>query len=198
MRFAEAEYDTTQRAFKGRADDDKLMIKFELFPHLDQEKSQAEGRPIYYDREYITIIVPGDKDSIVHRPVWSKDIERFPRQYQAFKNNESQETIGTPLKLWGGCTLGQAKELEYFNVKTVEQLAGMSDGNAMKFQGINALRQRARDYIAHTKEQQPLLQMRAELEDRDNTVATMQRQLAEMAAELKILRQEREKAQKVA
>lgn len=198
MRLGEAEYDTTQRAFKGRADDDKLMIKFEMFPHLNQGKSEEQGRPIYEDREYITIIVPGDKDSIVHRPVWKKDLERFPRQYAQFKANQEQTTEGTPLSLWGGCTLGQAKELEFFNVKTVEQLAELNDNLASKFHGVQGLKQRAKDYVAQAKEQAPLLKMRAELEARDNQLEILNKNMSEMAAEIKLMRAERAASAKAA
>jgi len=177
MSLAEADYSMTQRAMEGRSADDRLMIKFELFPHPNEGKSLEAGHPVYDDREYITIIVPGDKTSIVHRPVWAQDKERFSRQYAAFKQGLSQETTGLPLKLWGGCTLGQAKEFEYFNVKTVEQLAAMSDGNGAGIMGFNSLKQRAVDYLRNAKDQQPMIEMRAEIEKKNTEIATMMQAL---------------------
>ena len=175
----EADYSTTQRAFEGRSADDRLMIKFEVFPHPNETKSLEQGRPIYDDREYITIIVPGDKNSIVHRPVWAQDKQRFARQYAAFQQGRSQDVSGTPLTMWGGMTLSQAKEFEYFNVKTVEQLAEMSDGNGVNVQGFNGLKQRAKDWVERTKSDAPLLQLRAEVEAKANDIQTMQQQLVE-------------------
>lgn len=176
----EATYAQTQRAFEGRSADDRLMVKFEMFPHPDERASVEAGHPVFKDTEYVTIIVPGDKTTTVHRPVWAQDKERFARQYQAFVAGKSQEVSGLPLRMWGGLTLSQAKEFEYFNVKTVEQLAEMSDGNGVSIHGFHALKQRAQDYIKSTKEQQPLLQMRAELEERDNTIETMQMQQSQL------------------
>jgi hypothetical protein len=183
----EADFSTTQRAMEGRSADDRLMIKFELFPHPNETKSLEAGHPVYDDKEYITIIVPGDKTSIVHRPVWAQDKERFSRQYAQFKQGQEQTVVGLPLKLWGGMTLGQAKEFEYFNVKTVEQLAEMSDGNGISIQGFNGLKARARDYIAQTKEQQPLLELRAENEKKDAELAALTQSFAELSGQVQQL-----------
>jgi hypothetical protein len=183
----EAEYSTTQRAMEGRSADDRLMIKFELFPHPNQTKSLEAGHPVYDDKEYITIIIPGDKNSVIHRPVWAQDLQRFPRQYAAFKLGLTQEVSGLPLNMWGGMTLGQAKEFEYFNVRTVEQLAEMSDGNGIGIQGFNGLKQRAQDYVATTKEQAPLLEMRAEIEKKDSEVASLIQATKEQGARIAAL-----------
>lgn len=183
----EADFSTTQRAMEGRSADDRLMIKFELFPHPNETKSLEAGHPVYDDKEYITIIVPGDKTSIVHRPVWAQDKERFSRQYAQFKQGQEQTVVGLPLKLWGGMTLGQAKEFEYFNVKTVEQLAEMSDGNGISIQGFNGLKARARDYIAQTKEQQPLLELRAENEKKDAELAALTQSFTELSGQVQQL-----------
>lgn len=177
----------TQRAMEGRSADDRLMIKFETFPHPNETKSLEAGHPIYEDKEYITIIVPGDKTSIVHRPVWAQDKERFARQYAQFKQGLEQIEVGLPLKLWGAITLSQAKEFEYFNIKTVEQLANMSDGNGANIMGFNGLKQRAKDYLAQTKEQQPLLEMRAEMEKKDIEIATLANSFNELSLQVKEL-----------
>lgn len=177
--LAEADYSMTQRAMEGRSADDRLMIKFELFPHPNEMRSLEAGHPVYDDREYITIIVPGDKTSIIHRPVWAQDKNRFSRQYAQFKQGLEQTVVGLPLKLWGGMTLGQAKEFEYFNVKTVEQLAEMADGLGIGVQGFQGLKQRAKDYILATSEQAPMLAIRAEVEKKDNEIATLAQAIKE-------------------
>lgn len=184
MSLQEADFSTTQRAMEGRSADDRLMIKFELFPHPNETKSLEAGHPVYDDREYITIIVPGDKTSIVHRPVWAQDKTRFARQYAQFKQGMEQTVVGLPLKLWGGITLGQAKEFEYFNVKTVEQLAEMADGNGVGIQGFAGLKQRAQDYVKTTKDQAPLMEMRAEIEKKDAEIATLSQSFRELSGQV--------------
>lgn len=169
--LSEASYEMTDAAFNRGQDkaDEKLLVQFSMYPHPDKEATALEGRPIYKEMEYVMIMVPGDKESIVHRPAWEKDRTRFPRQYQAFRNKQSQESVaGTPLRMVGFVTLGQIKELEYFNCYTVEQLASISDAHAGKFMGIQKLKQLANDYLTAAKEAAPLTAIRSEIEKKQS------------------------------
>lgn len=185
MRIAEAEMGLTQQALdpmngQQQNQDARLRIQFSMYPELDQAATAAEGRPIYVEKEYITIMVPGDRD-IVHRKVWQRDLERFPQQYAAFKNKQNQDAVsGTPLKMVPWLTLGQVKELEYFNCTTLEQLANMPDSHATKFLAINQLKKLAQDHLQAAKEAAPLTKMRAELDARDFQIAALQKQVADM------------------
>lgn len=64
--FAEADLGMTQFALEessksGFDQDSKLLVAFTMKPHVDKAKSKDEGRPIFTPREYIKILVPGDK-----------------------------------------------------------------------------------------------------------------------------------------
>lgn len=185
MRFAEADYEMTAGAFATEDEADKrLMVQFNHHPHLDQDASAKEGRPIYKDRVYVMIIVPGDKDSIVHRPAYEADFRRFPRQYAAFKNKDQQAVEGTPLRLVPWLTASQIKELAYFNVITVEQLADVSDNLAPNFHGLQKFKRMASDMLKAAKEAAPLTEMRSQLEQRDSQIAALQQQVSELAKKL--------------
>lgn len=162
--------------------DERLRVQFSTFPQINEDKSAQEGRPIFDEKEYITIMVPGERD-VVHRAVWAKDLQRFPLQYQAFKNKQNQDTAsGTPLKMVTWLTPGQVKELEFFNCHTVEQLANMADSAASKFMAIQRLKTLAKDYLKAAKEAAPLTAMRDELDKRDSQIAALQNQMAELMA----------------
>jgi hypothetical protein len=197
MRTAEAEYGVTAQALDSMNGnhsnpDDRLRIQFGLFPEIDQAATTTEGRPIYKDAEYITIMIPGERD-VVHRRVWEKDLERFPRQYAAFKNKQNQDAVsGTPLKMVPWLTLGQVKELEFFNCMTLEQLANMPDSTSAKFLQIQKLKQLAKDHLQAAKEAAPLVRMRAELDERDNQISTLQKQVADLVKAVENLREEAE------
>lgn len=183
MRVAEAEYGLTDQAL-GRGNraqaDAHLRVTFGMFPQIDQDASDKEGRPIYKEVEYITIMVPGERD-IVHRAAWKIDYDRFPQQYAAFKNKLSQDHAGgTPLKVVTWLSLGQVKELEYFNCFTLEQLASMPDSAAQKFMSINKLKQLAKDHLQAAKEAAPLTAMRAEMDKKDAEIAALQNQMKEI------------------
>jgi hypothetical protein len=171
--------------------DRKLLVKFELFPEIDQAASVEEGRPIYRDVDYVTIMVPGDKESVVHRKVWAKDLDRFPAQYQAYKNGQSQEAVsGTPLSMWPVVTKAQVLELGYFHVKTVEHLAELADAHAHKFMGINKLRQQARDWLAASKDTAHITKMNEELEKRDSQISALVEQNKKLNERLEALEAE--------
>jgi hypothetical protein len=183
-----AELDPTELAGyqieQGKPDpgDASLFVRFFLFPHRDAEKSLAEGRPIYYDREYIEIVVPGDKDTTVNRPIRPGDAQRFPRQYTSFKAGEVDAQVGTPLSAWPMITRAQVEEMKYFKIYTVEQLAGLSDNLAQKFMGINRLKQKAKDYIEASKGSAATDQLREEIEGKDARIMALEQAVQELRA----------------
>jgi hypothetical protein len=196
MRIAEADYGLTAQAMGGRNapnPDDNLRVFFSMIPVEDKEATAKEGRPIFNEKEHITIMVPGDRDVMI-RQSWKKDHDRFPRQYQAFLNGKNQDAVsGTPLKLVTFLSASQVKELEFFNCMTVEQLANLPDAHAQKFMQLNKLKQLAKDYLQAAKETAPLTAMRAEMEDKDNRIATLERQVQELVSENQAAKKESKK-----
>lgn len=184
----EAAYDITQMAYDGEqgrafSQDEKLFVHFYMGSRPNKAKTKEEGRPIFEPCEFVRIIVPGDKNNIVNRPVWSQDKQRFPKQYAAFKNNEEQQSAGTPLESVPWITREQVEEMKFFHVRTLEQLANMPDSNAQKFMGVNTLRQKARDAIQYAKEQAPI-QALAEARRENAELMALVKQLTERVAAL--------------
>jgi len=163
--------------------DTTLFVRFFSHPHQDPELTLKEGRPIYHDREYIEIVVPGDKDTTVNRPVRPGDRQRFPKQYSSYKSGDLDMQVGTPLSVWSAMTRAQVEELKYFKIHTVEQLAGISDNLAQKFLGINRLKQQAKDFMEAAKGSAATDQLRNELDQRDAQIAALQNSVAELMAE---------------
>lgn len=187
--LGEADFGMTQMAFEesnrnGFDQDSKLFVSFSMRPHPDKAKTAKEGRPIYAPREYVTIMVPGDKTNVVCRPAQDLDRRRFHTKYAAFKAGNQDVVTGTPLDTVAWITREQVEELKYFNVRTLEHLADLADVHAQKFMGINSLRQRARDAIALAKEQAPALRLTQELRERDTRIESLEKRMAEMAAQM--------------
>jgi hypothetical protein len=146
----------------------------------DNAKTLEEGRPVFIEKPYVRIMVPGDKDNIVQRPVRVNDMERWPKQWQAFENRREQPLEGTPLAEWPGLTRSQCDELAHFGVKTVEALAGMPDSVAQKFMGIQSLKRKAQDYIDAAKSSAPFDQLREENVMLKNELAALKDQFQQM------------------
>jgi len=127
--------------------DEHLAVKFFVEPLKNDARSAQEGRPIFEDVEWISIMSPGSRNE-VRRPTRPGDLERFPQHYARFKAREEQEIIdGTPLTEWTGITRSQAEELKFWNILTVEQLANCSDQNTQNFKGLVTLKQSAIKFL---------------------------------------------------
>lgn len=169
------------------ADRDKLFVTFDLYQRRNEAKSDAEGRPVYDDVEYVRIIVPGDKQNEVHRPATEADKRSWPRQYAAFRDGAREAQTGTPLKEWPAINASLVKELAHFHVHTVEQLANLSDANITQMGPIRSWVEKAKDYIAKAAGNAPMEKMRSELMEKDNQIQAQAKQLAELTKRLEEL-----------
>jgi len=167
-------------AHDPRDPDASLVALFKHHAVLNENKTVAEGRPIYDDVEIVEIRFPGSRamspfpaTAISH---WAQDpytgtqrqvtyAERFKRQYQQFKEQNAQTKSGTPLDFVPFLTEGKRAELRAQNIYTVEALADI-DGNELKNLGVGGRewKNQAQEFIAESKTSAPNLQLQAELD----------------------------------
>ena len=74
----------------GAGNDSKLWIRFFVDAEQDLEGSETSGRPIFNEKEFIEIRIPGDRD-IRREAVTDRHRAEFPKQYLAFKRLQHQE-----------------------------------------------------------------------------------------------------------
>jgi len=160
--------------------DSKLYVKFYTRPVMHGFKSSEAGRPIYEDKEYIEILVPGDSKTKVDCPVNDEFRTRFPKQYEKFKRNEVQAVTGTPLEMWPQITRSMVAELKAMNVTTVEQLADMADTTAQNIMGNHDLRRRAKLFIDAAKGEAVNNKLTEELTKRDDEINLLKTQMAQL------------------
>ena len=154
------EYDHTIHE-KSNAGDDGLLVKFFIEAAPDSAESAKAGRPVFKDVEWVDIRIPGNRDNVVCRPAREKDKQRFPRHYAAFQQRiagKEEKIVGTPLSAWPyeGLTPARVKELDFFNIRTVEQLASTSDNSGAKLPGFQAMKQAAKLYLETASKQAPV------------------------------------------
>lgn len=159
-----------------------LRATFHLEPVQDEAETAKQGRPIYRDVEFCQIRILGDKSNIIDRIATVQDKQRFPQEYALFRSGDTEQLVGTPLKEWPGVTKGKIKELAHFDIKTVEQLAEVSDGGLAQMGPFRALRDAAKDWVAAAKKQAPTTQLRAEMKDMAKENAAMKEEIAELRA----------------
>ena len=175
---------------KPRAGDEKLAIRFFKKASQDMEQTKDQGRPIFTEVEFIQIMIPGDKGTIIVRPIGIEDQQRFGKQYDDWvrSNKDSKEVlVGTPLEAWNQMSLAQIEEFRYFGVRTVEHLATLRDDVMLKMPGAVSLKKKAQEFLDAAKEAAPLSKMQAELEKRDAELDVLKnalKQQGEMIAKL--------------
>lgn len=174
--------------------DDRLGVMFYSRTVEDHERTRTEGRKCFKDREYVKIMVPGDRHNMVDRPVQktgilpTDDIMRFPKQYARFKN--SQEQIpheGTPLSLWPQMPSALAEELRFINIFTVEQLAELADTYTSKLPMGQKWKQKAAEFVKVLNDQSHVNKLQAELEERDARIATLEVAVRDQAEKIDAL-----------
>jgi len=127
------------------AQDGALLVQFYMRPLLDKDASEAAGRAIYRDTEFVRIMSPGDKTTIIDRPTRIVEDEpaRFSKQYEMFKRGAQEQTSGTPIGLLPGISESQVEEYKYLGLRTVEQLAAAPDSVVLRVMGMVDAKQRA-------------------------------------------------------
>lgn len=179
----EADFGLTDRAMQGNtnrfAGDQNLMVKFFYHPRINKAKSQEAGRPIYEEVPYIQINAPGNKESEIIRPATDLDKRRFPVHFEKFmaRQNQDEATEGTILEEWPQITRSQVEELKFLNIRTVEQLASVSDSNAQNVMGINMLRQKAKTWLEKNNDTD------AKLKEAQNTIDALTARLDALEAD---------------
>ncbi len=183
---------------RGQGADARLIVEFSQQARENGYKSSLEGRTVYDDVEMVTIIIPGDKHSEVIEAVTDDHRQRWPVQYRLFKEGLEQVADGMPIKEWPPLTPAQVKTLESLNIRTVEQLAGLSD-TALTTVGMGGrqLRDKAAAWLQNAADGKPLAealaareQVEAKLQAQDAQIAEMQAVIRRLEAQVPVRHQE--------
>lgn len=138
---------------EGRySEDKKLFVQFYSRPVQDNIATNEKKRPIFVDADFVKIMVPGDKRTVIDRMASDEDKQRFPQHFARYKAGQAEQTVGTPLDMLPGMTAGKVEEYKHFGIKTVEMLAEASDSVGQQFMQFQADKSRAKGYLALAKD----------------------------------------------
>lgn len=156
-------------------------------------ESEKAGRPIFKDFPFIRITIPGDTNNIIERKLTEQDKHKYPRAWADYERGESQGYTGTPLEQWPQITRAQVKEAKYFEVHTVEQMAGLADAHCQKLgMGFMELRNKARAYIDAANGTAQSTAQAAENQRLSDELKALREQIADMAEAKKLGRPRKE------
>lgn len=170
-----AEFDI--KDFDDPNDTKGVYARFYYVPKQDEAESAKEGRPIFKDVEYVEIIAAGNANNIVRKPVRDMDRQRFHVQYEKFKAGDMEQLTGTPLTEIPWLTRSQVEELMYRKIRSLEQLAEISDA-ACNAPGMYELKRKARAWVDKAAEAAPFTKMQEEMNALREELAAMKAQQA--------------------
>ena len=180
--------------------DSRLSVRFYKRAIKNDFKTQEQGRPIFEEKLYIKIAVPGDNLSEIDRPMYNEDKVRFSQQWFAYQNTQDGEEsfVGTPLKEWPLITTSQAEELKGIKFRTVEDVANCSDLQLQRIGMIagmspHGFRDKAKQFLNLATETAEVAQKEAEMQalreenakikaETDAKLAQMQEQMSALLA----------------
>lgn len=179
---------------RGPNDPDQTFPRFHLQAVLNGFKTEQEGRQIFEDKEFVQIFTPGQARSVPNEPVNDEHKRRWPEHYRAFKEGLELACEGTPIEHWPQSTPAMVANLKVLHIKTVEQLAAVSDAGLQQMGlGARELRQKAQDYLDNASSSAPLERERALRAAAEEQSALLQAQLDQLTERLGALETRRGK-----
>jgi hypothetical protein len=167
------------------ASDNKLYVEFFRKPIMQPGKSREAGRAVYEEVDYVRIHVPGDKSSVIERPMSEQDVFRFQDRYNKWKAGQAEAVTGTPLSALPGMNASKVEEYKYFKIVTVEQLAEANDNLGGKFMSFQQDKQRAKAFMEVAANNAPIEKMNAELAKRDAELDELREAMKALQASMK-------------
>lgn len=165
--------------------DARMVVEFYRKPVHMEAKSREAGRAIYEEVDYIRIYTPGDKSSVIERPVSVLDAQRFSDRYAKWKSGQEQAVVGTPLTALPGMNPAKVEEYKYFKILTVEQLAETADNLGQKFIGFQQDKSRAKAFLQVAANNAPIEKMNEELQKRDAEIENLRLMVEALQAQAK-------------
>lgn len=107
---------------------------------------------------------------------------KYAEQIKLYKAGADAEAQGTPLKDLIGMTPAVIMNLKTIGIHTLEMLADCPDSTNQNLMGFWDLRDRAKKHIQARLDAAPTVRLEAAIAEKDNQIASLQRQLDELAA----------------
>lgn len=180
--------------------DSQLAVRFYKRPVEIKDETLAQGRPIFKEMDFITIMTPGDQLNIIDTIAEERHKRRFPLHWADYQNKTGNHEgfTGTPLSEWPLLTMGQAEELKGIKFYTVEAVANCGDQQLQRIGMIAgmspyAFRDKAKAFLSVanqtadiSKREEEVEQLKAEnakiRSETDAKLAAMQEQMTALLA----------------
>lgn len=176
-----------------QADPSKAFAFFFSKPKEMPARSQAEGRSVWEDRDYVRVQQPGERDPVVLEAT-SAHKARWTREWEAYKQGREVKHEGTPLSVIFPDSEAMILNLRGLGVFTVEELAHIPDSATVNIPFGGTLKQKAAKYIELQNGAQGFNKLNAELESQRAENQSLKLQVEDLQMKFTQLAAEREGA----
>jgi hypothetical protein len=151
----------------------------------DGRASVGAGRDIFRSVERVRIVIPGAVASIVVKNVDQSHRDRWPQAYDAFKRGQEAPLEGMPLEEWPILNKAMIAELHHLQIRTVEDLAGLSDVAVQNIgMGGQMLRERARAWFDDAQHEALTTKLLGENDVLRSRVSTLEQQVEALGKQM--------------
>lgn len=187
MEFATAQVEKRgSQLFVKHGGDEDLIATFVMESVRLGAESEKAGRNIYRDVPFLWIRFPGDRTREVKRKASDADKARFPRQWAAFQNQQTEAHEGTPIEDWGPISKSLALTYKGLNIHTVENLAAVGDHLLKNLgHGAREIRDKARAWLKSAEGSAELLSLKSENDSLRSDIEMLKQQIAELGKKSK-------------
>jgi hypothetical protein len=166
----------------------ELRPDFFMDMERDEFASREAGREVFREIERVRIIIPGAVATISVKNVSDVERQRWPEAYAAFKAGQEAPITGTPVEEWPVLNRAMVAELRHLQIRTVEELARLSDIQVQQIgMGGMLLRERARAFLDDAAHEALTSKALAENDVLRVRVAALEKQVDEMARHMQSL-----------
>lgn len=163
------------------SDTSGLLIRFATLREKNEAKSLDAGHDVFDDVEVIFIRILGSKDEVVNL-VTDEHRQAYADQYRAWKAGQAAPVSGMPLEEWTAASQSFVDDMRAYGVRTVEQLATLSDGIVGSRPGWMTMRSKAAAYLEQAQADGALAAEKARTKALEDQLAAMQAQIDTLTA----------------
>ena len=133
-----------------------LKIEFFIAYPPNQMETEKAGRLITGPMECVKIRQAGDDLTAAVHPVTDEIKLCFPMEYKQWESTKTNDFVsGTRLKDWPLMDPGTVQEMEFVGIRSVENLASVSDANIARFTYGHSWRNKAQLWLEENKTTAP-------------------------------------------
>jgi hypothetical protein len=177
-----------------RSNTPPLLVRFEETTEQNAAITQATGIATFDHKLVALVSAPGARSEAaceVERTLPDGTVKRHPlnsfkygEAAKLYKAGKEQTNIGTPLEHLPGINPAYVLNLKARGIHSIEMLHGASDNLSGELMGYRHWKEKAKDFIEVREKEAPKKHLEAELKQRDDTIANLQRQLDELVSRL--------------